>query len=53
MQISVSMLLYSTPAANMDPFFVSVNPPVRRLSFETPVLSTRQETEDETVDVEL
>lgn len=43
----------STPVANMDPFFVSINPPVRRLSFETPVLSTCQETEDETVDVEL
>lgn len=43
----------STPVADMDPFFVSVNPPVRRLNFDTPVLSTNHEVEEETVDVEL
>lgn len=41
----------STPVADTDPFFV--NPPVRRLNFETLVLSTDCEAEDEAVDVEL
>ncbi|CAL1582552.1 unnamed protein product [Knipowitschia caucasica] len=43
----------STPVANMDPFFVSVAPAVRRLHFDTPVLSTNQDAQEETVDVEL
>uniref|UniRef100_A0A8C6WHK0 Cohesin subunit SA n=1 Tax=Neogobius melanostomus TaxID=47308 RepID=A0A8C6WHK0_9GOBI len=40
----------STPVADMDPFFVPGNPPVRQLNFETLVLNTNHE---ETVDVEL
>lgn len=43
----------STPAAHMDPDFVSVNPPVRRLNFEAAVLSSNHEALEETVDVEL
>ncbi|XP_072300991.1 cohesin subunit SA-2 [Eucyclogobius newberryi] len=43
----------STPVADMDPFFVSVDPAVRRLNFDTPVLGTDHDPQEETVDVEL
>lgn len=43
----------STPVADMDPFFVSVNPPVRRLNFETPIHNANHDAEEEAVDVEI
>lgn len=43
----------STPVADMDPFFVSVNRPVRHLNFDPPVLGVNHEADEETVEVEL
>ncbi|XP_041806780.1 cohesin subunit SA-2 [Chelmon rostratus] len=44
---------YQEKAADMDPFSLPVEPPARRLSMEASVLSTGNEADDDTVEVEV